>query len=90
MRKFQQSTPFGRTLFCSSECLKQAHSEQASAKQYHLVCDQCGRSFKGNKTQRLRKSRGHDVCCSFRCRAMRNSGLRRAVLKKIVSPETQP
>lgn len=67
-KEFLQSTPFGRTLYCSHECRQTFLRTKFNAPVYSLVCSHCKKEFLGGRMKQLRFQRGQKVTCSLICR----------------------
>ena len=74
---FVQSTPFGRTLFCSPECRDGTYATRKASQCHNVICAQCSRAFLGSSYQFASSSAGRDVFCSRSCSGHRNGRLRR-------------
>lgn len=72
--KFQQTTPMGRTLYCSIECRTRHYGAQIkAAPRVGMCCGLCGQSFMGTKDQKGRSDAGLTVFCSTHCRQINNA-----------------
>jgi hypothetical protein len=69
-KEFQQTTRFGKTLYCSTSCRSRFY---AGREKHSLTCGICGKSFLGSRAQARRVSQGAPVVCSMHCRQILNA-----------------
>ena len=65
---FEQSSPFGKTKYCSISCRDADYATRNSERKFTMQCSKCGSDFLGNYSQNARRRRGIPVTCSLSCR----------------------
>jgi len=72
-KEFQQSTPLGKTRYCTRECRDKYYYLQTLAIKTPLTCAVCSEPFNGSIDQARRNGRGLPVVCSTHCRQVLNA-----------------
>jgi hypothetical protein len=75
-KEFRQSTPTGKTLYCSTRCRSKFYSLKEH--KHSLTCAGCGKTFIGGRYQAKRVAQGEPVVCSMHCRQQLNARRRYA------------
>jgi hypothetical protein len=65
---FQQSTPYGRSQYCSTSCRDKDYSARNSERRFPMDCANCKSDFLGTYYQSLGLAKGRPVACSIKCR----------------------
>lgn len=72
-KEFQQSTPFGKAMYCTPECRDRFYHRQRAAIKTPMTCAVCSKPFVGSLDQAKRNGRGLPVVCSNHCRQTLNA-----------------